>query len=806
LGLRRTAREASGAFGLVRHDVHGHTHAQVMPEDTSTTGSRAVFLSYSREDTEAARRIADALRAFGMEVWFDQNELRGGDSWDAKIKKQIRECSLFLPIISTHTQSRVEGYFRREWKLGVERTHDMAGGVAFITPVVIDDTLESAALVPDEFMRYQWTRLPHGVPTPEFVGQVKKILEAPKQAAAAVPIRAPAAPSAAPTATPTQGNAPLPGWIWGALGAVIVGIGAALLVTFKAEKPGSAPPPAAEARPAPAAPAASDKSIAVLPFDNMSEEKEASAFFADGMQEDILTNLSFIHDLRVVSRTSVMQYRGTTKPIRQIARELGVTYVLEGSVRRAGNKVRVTGQLIRASTDEHMWAKAYDRDITDVFAIQAELSQAIAGALQAAISPAEQALLERKPTTNPDAYDLYLKARAAYEGNSIDLGIQEKWLLDAVQLDPSFAQAWALLGAIHAGAYFNELDETPARLARAKAAAETAVRLAPDDPVVIEMQGDYYYYGYRDYASAATQYRRLQAIRPNSPEAYGSLGLIFRRQGRWADAVENFRRSLELDPQSARYRTSLSAQLLATRRYDEAAAEMRRVVEMTHGGVLLWRYYVADISYLARGSTAEGDALVAALEAEKKDDPEAVDLHRTWARQKGDFALAVKLDEQLPYFDANSTPHWLQDFITASDHYGSGDEPGGRTRLEKLLPDLKAQLKKEPSNSILWIVAGSTEGALGDRAGALEAVAKVAELVPESKDAVDGPARSLACAQVLAWAGEKDRAIAELARLLRVPYGANVHNELHDPGWLPVRDDPRFKALLDDPKNNEPLF
>ncbi len=776
-----------------------------MSEDTSTTGVRAVFLSYSREDTEAARRIADALRAFGLMVWFDQNELRGGDSWDAKIKKQIRECALFLPIISAHTQSRVEGYFRREWKLGVERTHDMAGGVAFITPVVIDDTLESAALVPEEFMRYQWTRLPHGVPSPEFVGQVKRLIEAPHQAA---PAPVPARPAPAAKAVPHEASPkkPVPGWVWGAVGAVVVGIGAALFTTLKQEKPAAAPQPAAESTPGASAPAPSAKSIAVLPFDNMSEEKDASAFFADGMQEDILTNLSFIHDLRVVSRTSVMQYRNTTKPIRQIAKELGVTYVLEGSVRRAGSKVRVTGQLIHAATDEHVWAKAFDRDITDVFAIQAELSQAIAGALQAAISPAEQTLLDRKPTSNPAAYDLYLKARSAYEGNSGDLSLQEKWLVEAVQLDPSFAQAWALLGALHSGARFNEIDGSAERLEKAKAAIETAVRLAPDDPVVIEMQGDYYYYGYRDYASAAAQYRRLQGVRPNSPEAFGSLGLIYRRQGRWADCVANLRKSIELDPQNLRYRTTLAAQLMTMRHYDEALAEMKRVVEIAHGDVLIWKYYTIGIPYLARGSTDEGNAFFAGVAAAKKEDPEEIDIHKVWARLSGDFALAVRLDEQQPYFDGNGNPRWGQDFQLAADRLGSGDTSGGRARLEKVLPELKAQLLKEPSNSSLWLATGFTEAVLGDREGALAAAAKATELVPESKDAVDGPQKAVARAQILAWVGEKDKALLELGRLLRVPYGANVHNELHDPGWMPLRDDPRFKALLDDPRNNEPLF
>ncbi len=256
------------------------------------------------------------------------------------------------------------------------------------------------------------------------------------------------------------------------------------------------------------------KSIAVLPFENMSEGKDG-AFFADGMHEDILTNLALVRELHVVSRTSVMQYRGTTKTTREIAKELGVAYVLEGSVRRAGSKVRVTGQLIDARTDEHIWAKAYDRDITDVFAIQAELSQAIATALSAALSPQEKQLLDRRPTENLAAYDAYLKARGLRQLNAGSPQESEPFLKEAVRLDPKFALAWAELAAAIAQAYLNDIERTDARLAEAKAAIDTAVRLAPDDPDIIERLGDYYYYGYRDFERATEQYLRLAVLRPN---------------------------------------------------------------------------------------------------------------------------------------------------------------------------------------------------------------------------------------------------------------------------------------------------
>ncbi|MBI4622134.1 MAG: TIR domain-containing protein [Verrucomicrobia bacterium] len=775
----------------------------------------AVFLSYAREDTDAARRIADALRAFGVEVWFDQNELRGGDTWDTKIRTQIKTCALFVPLISQRTEERTEGYFRREWKLAVDRTQDMAGRKAFIVPVVIDETPESGADVPEEFMRYQWTRLANGEPTPEFVMQVKRLLEGPKKAAGVGRVSDPPSELSSREkaghrpALPQTSRLPV---LVGVIAALAIGAAVyfALRPTAKetaAAKPAQSPsaltPPPAAAKPPPDF--ASAKSLAVLPFTNMSEEKD-SGFFSDGVHEDILTNLALIRELRVVSRTSVMQYRATTKTVRQIAQELGVAYILEGSVRRAGNKVRVSSQLIRAATDEHVWAKSYDKDLTDVFSIQSALATEIAGALQAALSPQEKQLLDRRPTENLAAYDAYVKGRQLRQGGTAPMQVgAELQFRQAVQLDPRFASAWAELGALHAFAYFSEFDQSAERLANAKAAIDTAVRLAPDAPEVIEKLGDYHYYGFRDYARAVEQYRRLAVLRPNDGVVYGSLGLIHRRQGRWRESLEDLRRAVQLEPRSLRYVRSLFSTAQALCLYDEATAAQRRMVELTDNDLaeqaLQWM-----IPFLARGSTKEGRDGMAQLTPERQREPLAVHLRKIWARVTGDFAGFVALDRQLRYTEVFGEARGVQDANAAFVFAALGHDAEARTRAAEAVTDLKTRLEKQPTNASFWASLGAAEVLLGNRAEALRCAQKAMELVPESKDALAGPAYSLNHASCLAWLGEKDRALAELARLLRTPFGENVHGAKFGTAWFPLRGDPRFEALVNDPKNNAPLF
>jgi len=748
---------------------------------------RAVFLSYAREDTASAQRIADALRSHGVEVWFDQSELRGGDAWDQKIRRQIKGCALFMPVVSERTQVRGEGYFRLEWKLAAERTHLMAEGVTFLAPVVVDGTPEGAALVPAEFLRVQWIRLPGSLPTPQFVEQVRRMLEAPRRSSA------PFAPApAAGGARPAHGRS----WAIGALCAVIVAVTVAVILSRRS-------PAAADAAVAgPAAQAVDPKSIAVLPFENMSEDKQ-NAFFTDGVHEDVLTNLSFIPDLHLISRTSVMQYRGTTKSIKEIGRELGVAYVLEGSVRREGNKIRVTGQLIDARTDEHVWAKAYDRDVTDIFAIQGELAQEIAAALRSVLTPETKILLARRPTENAAAYDDFLKARQRRNTSSFGLAKRVIPLLeDAVRLDPKFAQGWAELGAMRAFAHFN-FEDGAQQIGPAKEAIDTAVRLAPDDPDVVEGVGDFYYYGYRDYTRATEQYLRLAQMRPNYPAMFFSLGLIQRRQGRMTDALPNLQRGLKLDPNNETYVLEYASSLNAVRRYDEADALLRRLLEQ-HPRDLGAEFALAMNTYTARGSAVDMEAALS-HPVEESDRTLQQYMRTAFALARGDWAALARLDREQRYFDDDpQNARWNQDVTAAWGFAESGDMKAARARAAEALAQMEAELERQPENPSLWSSMSLANALLGNRDKTLSDAKKSAELMPESVDAVIGPANSFTCALAFAWIGEKDRAMAEIGRLLRVPWGLNIYTSRV--AWRPLRDDPRFKALMEDPKNNAPLL
>ena len=789
--------------------------------------TRAVFLSYAREDTEAARRIAEALRGFGVEVWFDQSELRGGDSWDAKIKKQIRECALFLPLVSAHTEERSEGYFRREWLLAVERTRDMAAGRTFIVPVVIDDTPEAGTAVPEEFMRYQWTRLTNGEPTPDFVTQVKRLLETPKKPALkpelprpptlppdfkrAAQAKAGAGAAAGSDGSVLQKKVGFPGWPKSALWlAILMGafIGVMIYWATRAPVPGPAALPKSEpvAKEAPAAIA--DKSIAVLPFTNMSEDKD-NAFFADGIHEDVLTNLALIRELRVVSRTSVMPYRTTAKPMKQIAQELGVTYILEGSVRRSGNKVRVTGQLIHAATDEHVWASSYDRELTDIFTIQAELSRQIAGALKTALSPEEKILIARRPTENPAAYDKFLQARDIFNREASNPATRQRraeLLQAAVALDPAFAAAWGELAVVYAHGTFLGEPDMDALLARAKEAIDRAVQLAPEDPDVITSLGTYYYYGYRDYTRATEQYDRFVRQQPNSPRAFYVLGLIQRRQGRWAEALANHRRAIELDPGNAAYQSSLVGILISARRWDEALVAHRRLVAFRPGD-LPTAYSLAYLPYTATGSRREGEQFFASLTPEQFNSPLVIQLRKGWTR---DRAEAIRLDKLQPYYDGFGGPRWEQAMGAAFSYFALGDREGTKARLGEWPAELRTRVQREPGNFRQLVFLAAMEMVLGNKVESRLAIDRAAALMPPSRDAVDGPLHAFYRALIYGGTGEKEIALAEFTRLLSVPVpsgGMSVHElRNNDLATTVLRGDPRWEALLNDPKNNQPLF
>jgi len=768
------------------------------------TGSpKAVFLSYAREDTAAALRIAEALRSHGVEAWFDQNELRGGDAWDQKIRRQIRECALFMPVISAHTQARHEGYFRREWKQAVERTHDMAEGMPFVMPVVVDDTPDTGALVPGEFLRVQWTRLPGALPTQDFVERVRLLLDGPRN-----PTGIGGLPRPVQDGRPS-GSFPrhrVPGWVWGIILAGIAGAAIAyVLVSRKTEPPvAAAKVEAPAAAVPPVAPKVDDKSIAVLPFSNMSDEKD-NEFFAEGIQDDILTNLALLHELRVVSRTSVLQYRDTTKPIGQIASELGVAYILEGSVRREGNKVRVTGQLIHAATDEHVWAKAYDRDLTDIFSIQSELAQDIAGELKAAIAPEEKALLDRRPTENTEAYDLYLRARTKDFVVSTEADEQIALYEKAVALDPSFARAWSELADSYAFKAFHFEEGMDVFADKATAAIDHAEALAPDDPDVIRDVGTYYYFAHRDYSRALEQYGKLAQQRPNDASLFNSLGLIQRRQGKWAESLANMRRATALDVASVAFLNNLVSSLTAARRYDELATAWRKMIDLEPNK--LWPgYQLAFCSFLATGSTREVQDFLASLTPAEINSDEGVAIRTDWAVDTGDAAEFVRLTHQEPHLSISYFQPWEQDVVAASVINLTGDHAGAMDRLGKIPGQLDDWLKREPRNPRLWSMKSTVDLILGRPADAVSSSERSCELIPESTDALEGPLYASFAVECYDIAGEKERALSEYARLLRVPGSIiNVYTMRRDP-FSKLHGDPRFEALLNDPANNAPLF
>ncbi len=358
---------------------------------------------------DAAARICEALRAAGVEVWFDRSELRGGDAWDSQIKKQIHDCALFVPLISAHTNARIEGYFRGEWNLATRRLVNRAHDAAFLMPVVIDETREADARVPEEFFRAQWTRLPDGKTPPAFAQRVRQLLgldrasvptaKAPATGAFELGARNPS--SILPRGTPLVRRFGLP------LIALLLVLGGAAFWYFHgaSDAPAAKPVPATASLIASAVP--NEKSIAVLPFADMSPEKNQE-YMADGIADELINLLAQAPDLKVIARTSSFAFKGQNIEIAEIAKKLNVAHVLEGSVRKSGNKLRITAQLIRTADSTHVWSESYDRPLDDIFAVQDEIANAIVQVLQ--IKLMGETLSRREGgTQNLEAYQMYLR-------------------------------------------------------------------------------------------------------------------------------------------------------------------------------------------------------------------------------------------------------------------------------------------------------------------------------------------------------------------------------------------------------------
>jgi TolB-like protein/Flp pilus assembly protein TadD len=538
-----------------------------------------------------------------------------------------------------------------------------------------------------------------------------------------------------------------------------------------------------------------DKSIAVLPFENLSDEKE-NAYFADGIQDDVLTNLSKIGDLKVISRTSVMPYRGKASNVREIGKTLGVGAILEGSVRRIGNRVRVNVQLINADTDEHMWAEDYDRDLTDVFAIQTDLAQQIVRELQAKLSPMEKAQIERRPTENGEAYLAFMQGHEMfYRADKFRSNTEkaEQLFEKATKLDPNFAGAFAALAWVHDWNY-HDFDPTPARKEKARAAAVEALRLQPNLPEAHLAMGFYYYYCERDYQAALDEFAIAKLSLPNSPEVYMAIGAIERRQGKWKESTANLQKAASLSPKDAWVLQNLADNYYATRSFEAADKIFDRAIE------------AAPSSFGPRAEKAKlaidwkGDLSV--METALTQVPTGVDPDGlvTFARvqllllqRKFSGALAVlqQSPQDASHFDKP------RELFEGAIYTFLNDKEKAFSAFERARPIAEKALRESPDDASRHVTLGLILAGLGEKELAIAEGKRAVQLLPESQDAFDGPKMTVALAQIYAWTGESDQAIQLLDRSLSTPMGITVPFLKLDPMWEPLRNDPRFQALID---------
>jgi TolB-like protein/class 3 adenylate cyclase/Tfp pilus assembly protein PilF len=554
--------------------------------------------------------------------------------------------------------------------------------------------------------------------------------------------------------------------------------------------------------------AAPEKGIAVLPFENLSEDK-ANAYFADGIQDEILTRLSKIADLKVISRTSTQHYKSAPQNLPQIAKQLGVANILEGRVQKSGDAVRVNVQLIRAANDYHLWADTFDRKLTDIFSVESEVAQAIADQLRAKLTGHEEQVIAAKPTDNVEAYHAYLHGLAYTlktdwtPANS--LGAQ-KYLREAVRLDPKFAVAWALLSYADAGAYITQnLQPTLALGEEARQAAETALALQPNLAEAILAKGYYHYACLKDYEIAVRYFERAHQLLPNSSRIPEWLAYVARRRGQWDKSESYFNEAERLDPRDVNILTQDAVSYMFLRRFPEAVRKLDQVLDITPDDVdtLATKAAIAQ----AEGDLPRAAALLAPLRpgADLTQALETQVYQAILERDPGPIIprlkeMLAKPDPALGYINGELRFFlgWAQE--VAGDHSAA---PGSWRQARS---ELEAFLKEQPENYHLIGDLALTNMGLNDKAAAFAFVEKGMTVVPLEKDAVDGPARIEILARVAAQMGEHDRAIAALQKVLSIPYagplGVNVPLTPAllrlDPMFDPLRNDPRFQKLCEE--------
>jgi TolB-like protein/class 3 adenylate cyclase len=560
-------------------------------------------------------------------------------------------------------------------------------------------------------------------------------------------------------------------------------------------------------RPTRSATAIVEKSIAVLPFENRSRDPD-NAYFVDGIQDEILTRLSKIADLKVISRTSTQHYRSAPENLPEIAKQLGVAHILEGSVQKSGETVRVNVQLIKAANDSHLWADTYDRRLTDIFSVESEVAKAIAEQLRAKITGQEEQVIAAKPTDNTEAYDAYLRGLAynlKTANSAANSRSAQKYLKEAVRLDPKFALAWTLLSFVDARGYLTQtLQPTIALREEARQAAETALTLEPNLGEALHAEGYYHYACLKDYETAVRYFEQARPLLPNSSRIPESLAYVMRRQGRWDRSESYFVEAERLDPRNVYVLGQHGQSYIACRRFAEALHKFDEILKITPDDMdtLAVKASIAQ----AQGDLPRAAALLAPLHPPADDSNVLYTQVYQAILERRPAQVIPRLKEIL----AKPDPAWgyfcgeLRFWLGWAQEV-AGDHAAAQESWRQARSELEPFLKEQPENYNLLYDLALTEMGLGEKAAALTLSERAMAAMPIERDAFDGPAPIEILARVAAQVGEPDRAMAALQELLSVPYEGPLGGGQTpltsallrlDPMFDPLRNDPRFQKLI----------
>jgi TolB-like protein/Tfp pilus assembly protein PilF len=545
-----------------------------------------------------------------------------------------------------------------------------------------------------------------------------------------------------------------------------------------------------------------EKSIAVLPFENLSDEKQ-NAYFADGVEDEIRTNLAKVADLKVISRTSVMQYKnGVQHNLREIANALGVAHILEGTVQRAGDRIRVSAQLIDARTDTHLWAERYDRNLADVFGIENELAEQIVSQLKSKLSAKEKAAIEEQPTSDLAAYDVYLRAKVLIE-KAVFNEPKDSMLLEAIRLleeaaarDPSFALAFYQLAHAHDQMYLLEFDHTQERLDLANAAIQSLKRLRPDSGEAHLALAKHLYWGYRDYDRARQALAAARRALPNDPLPFLLTGYIDRREGRWDKATRNMERAVELDPQNFFTLQQIALTYTALRRYTDAAAILDRAIALAPKDVSV-RAQRAGLDVDWRADTKPLDSTIQAIIT---NDPAAVKpvvdqwlVLALWERDSAAAERALSLlDANGCYGEMPFPRAWCEGRVALL----RGQVATAKDAFTRARKEIEGVVSQQPDYAQALCALGMIDAVLGNKEDAIREGRRAVELLPVTKDSIDGAQLVQYLAMIYAWVGQKDFAFEQLRIATSIPGYLSYGSLRLDPLWDPLRGDPGFEKIV----------